>query len=69
LRLSAGDAALPEKSRGQSRDEAFRRALRRAYGAWADKTWENAAADINAMRDEWDRRDPWNSDPSKLHRD
>jgi hypothetical protein len=54
LRLSARDAALPEKSRGQSRDEAFRRALRRAYGAWADKPWENAAADINALRDEWE---------------
>jgi hypothetical protein len=67
--VPAGDEALPEKSRGQSKDEAFRRALRRAYGAWADKPWENAAEDINAMRDEWDHRDPWSPNPSKRRRD
>ena len=67
--VPAEDETLPDEARGQSWNEAFRRALRRAYGAWADKPWENAAEDINAMRDEWDHRDPWNPDPSKRHRD
>jgi hypothetical protein len=67
--LPAGDGGLPDEARGQSRNEAFRRALRRAYGAWTDKPWENAAEDINAMRYEWDRLDPWNPDSSKRHRD
>ena len=66
---SDGEKALPDEARGQSRNEAFRRALRRAYGAWADKPWENAAEDINALRDEWGHRDPWNPDPAKRHRD
>jgi hypothetical protein len=66
---AAEDEAFPEKSRGQSRDEAFRGALRRAYGAWADRPWENAAGDINALRNEWEHRDPWHSDPSKRRRD
>ncbi|MDR0685134.1 MAG: hypothetical protein LBF83_08395 [Spirochaetaceae bacterium] len=67
--VPAGDETLPDEARGQSGNEAFRRALRRAYGAWADKPWKNASEDINAMRDEWDHRDPWNTDPSKRHRD
>jgi hypothetical protein len=72
--VPAGDKALPsealrDEERGQSRNEAFRRALRRAYGAWADKPWENAAADIDALRDEWGHRDPWNPDPAKRGRE
>jgi hypothetical protein len=60
----AGEEVLPDEARGQSRNAAFRQALRRAYGAWADKPWENAAKDIDALRDEWGHRDPWNSDPA-----
>jgi hypothetical protein len=61
------EEAVPAKSKGQIKDEAFRRALRRAYGAWEDKPWENAIEDIRAMRDEWGHRDPWNPDPAKRH--
>jgi hypothetical protein len=65
----AGDEVLPGEARGQSRNEAFRRALRRACGAWADRPWENAAGDINALRDGWGHRDPWNPDPARRRRD
>ena len=60
---------LPPEAKGQTHNEAFRRALRRAYGAWKDNPWTTHMEDINAMRDEWDHRDPWNPDPAKRHRD
>jgi hypothetical protein len=60
--------AVPPEARGQSGNAAFRNALRNAYGAWKDNPWANHLEDINAMRDEWDHRDPWNTDPSKGHR-
>jgi len=56
---------VPLEARGQSRNEAFRNAIRRAYGAWKDNPWTNHLEDINAMRDEWDHRDLWNPDPAK----
>jgi len=59
--------AVPPEARGQSGNAAFRNALRNAYGAWKDNPWTNHLEDINAMRDEWDHRDPWNPDPSKRH--
>ena len=62
-------AAIPEASRGNSSDPAFRRAIRSLQGAWKDNPWENCIEDIRAMREEWDHRDPWNSDPAKRHRD
>ena len=61
--------AVPPEAKGQINNEAFRRALSRAYGAWKDNPWTNHLDDINAMRDEWDHRDPWNPDPAKRHRD
>jgi hypothetical protein len=60
---------IPPEARGQTSKEAFRNALRRAYGAWKENPWTNYVEDINAMRDEWDHRDPWNPDPAKRHRD
>jgi hypothetical protein len=45
------------------------RGILRAQGAWKDNPWENCIEDIRAMREEWDHRDPWNSDPAKRHRD
>jgi hypothetical protein len=66
---SVGDKILPDEARGQSKHEAFRSALRSAYGAWAENPWENAAEDINAMRNEWGHRDPWNPDPAKRRLD
>jgi len=57
--------AVPLEAKGQSNNEAFRNAIRRAYGAWKDNPWTNHLEDINAMRDEWDHRDPWNPDPAK----
>jgi hypothetical protein len=45
---------VPEVSsaaRGQSRNEAFRAALRRAYGAWKEKPWDDNLPDIRAMRE------------------
>jgi hypothetical protein len=56
-------------ARGQSKNESFRDALRRAYGAWQEKPWENGLEDIRTMREEWNHRDPWNSDPVRRHRD
>ena len=50
---------IPPEAKGQNNNEAFRQALRRAYGAWKDKPWTNHLEDVNAMRDEWDHRDPW----------
>jgi hypothetical protein len=47
---------VPSEDRGQSSNETFRNALRRAYGAWKDNPWTNYAEDINAMRNEWYRR-------------
>jgi hypothetical protein len=61
--------AIPEESRGNSTDPAFRRAIRSLQGAWKDNPWENCIEDIRAMREEWAHRDPWNSDPEKRHRD
>jgi hypothetical protein len=61
------DTPVSAEAKGQSRDEAFRRALRRAYGAWKSEPWENAPEDIRAMRNEWAHRDPWNPDPLKRH--
>ena len=45
------------------------RGILRAQGAWKDNPWENCIEDIRTMREEWDHRDPWNSDPAKRHRD
>jgi hypothetical protein len=53
-------------SQGQSKDETFRNGLRRAYGAWQNRPWENALEDIRTMRDEWDR-DPWKTGPAMRH--
>ena len=66
---STGIAALPEASRGNSRDPAFRNAVRSLQGAWKNNPWENCIKDIRAMREEWEHRDPWNSDMTKRHRD
>jgi hypothetical protein len=52
--------AVSLEARGQSSNETFRNAIRRAYGAWKDNPWTNHVEDINAMRDEWEHRDPWN---------
>jgi hypothetical protein len=60
---------IPPEDRGQSRSEAFRNALRRAYGAWKDNPWASHLEDTNAMRDEWDHREPWNPDPAKRYGD
>jgi len=57
--------AVPLEAKGQSSNEAFRNALRRAYGAWKDNPWTNHLEDINDMRNEWEHRDPWNSNPAK----
>jgi hypothetical protein len=65
----AAIAAIPEASRGNSADPAFRNAIRSLQGAWKDNPWENCIEDIRAMREEWDHRDPWNSDPAQRHRD
>ena len=43
--------------------------LKRTRGAWKDRPWENYREDLRSMREEWDHRDPWNSDPAKQHRD
>jgi hypothetical protein len=45
-------ADIPPEARGQSRNEAFRNAVRRAYGAWKNNPWTSHPEDINAMRDE-----------------
>jgi hypothetical protein len=38
--------------------------LKRTQGAWKDNPWENYMEDLQAMRNEWDHRDPWNpNDP------
>jgi hypothetical protein len=34
--------------------------LKRTQGAWKDNPWENYMEDLQAMRKEWERRDPWN---------
>ena len=60
---------IPLEAKGQINNEMFRNGLRRAYGAWKDNPWTNHMEDINAMRDEWEHRDPWNTDPSKRHID
>ena len=49
--------AVPPEAKGCIDNEAFRSALRRAYGAWKDKPWNNHLEDVNAMRNEWDNRD------------
>ena len=61
--------AVPPEAKGQINNEAFRCVLSRAYGAWKDNPWTNHLEDVNAMRDEWDHRDPWNTEPDKRHRD
>jgi len=48
--------AVPQEAKGQINDEAFRNALRRAYGAWKDNPWENHLNDVNTIRDEWEQR-------------
>ena len=52
-------SVTPPEARGQITNEAFRRVLNNAYGAWKDTPWINHREDINAMREEWDR-DIWN---------
>jgi hypothetical protein len=64
---SAVIETIPEASKGNSSDEAFRRAIRSLQGAWKDNPWENCIEDIRVMREEWAHRDPWNSDPAKRH--
>jgi len=59
--------AVPPEAKGQISNGAFRRALSRAYGAWKDNPWASHLEDINAMRDEWNHRDPWNPVPAKRH--
>jgi len=63
------DDSIPQEAKGQINNEAFRNALRRAYGAWKDNPWTECVADISAMRDEWGHRDPWNTDTIKRHQD
>jgi len=46
------DQAVPEEAKGQISNDAFRRVLSRAYGAWKDNPWIDHIDDINAMRDE-----------------
>jgi hypothetical protein len=53
-------------SQGQSKDETFRNGLRRAYGAWQNRPWENAHEDIRTMRDEWGHRHLQRPTPSRL---
>ncbi|MDR2143841.1 MAG: hypothetical protein LBP29_05685 [Treponema sp.] len=60
---------ISSAARGQSKNENFRSALRRAYGAWKEKPWENGLADVRTSREEWDHRDPWNPDSARRHRD
>jgi hypothetical protein len=69
LTLTPACEVVPSAARGQSKSEAFRNALRHAYGAWQEKPWENALADIRAIREEWGHRNPWNPDPAGRHRD
>jgi hypothetical protein len=38
--------------------------LKRTQGAWKDNPWENYMEDLQAMRKEWERRDPWNPEPA-----
>jgi len=59
--------AVPQEAKGQINNEAFRQALRRAYGAWKDNPWTDCVEDISAMRDEWEHRNLWNHDPVKRH--
>jgi hypothetical protein len=66
--VQAGEGVPPE-ARGQSGNESFRRAIRRAYGAWKDNPWTNHFEDVDTMRDEWNHRDPWNLEPAQRHRD
>ena len=63
------DDMVPVEAKGQIRNEAFRSAVSSAYGAWKDKPWTNCLEEINNIRNEWEHRDPWNSDPVKKHRD
>jgi hypothetical protein len=51
-------SSIPPDARGQINNESFRNALLCAYGAWQDNPWKNHIEDINAIRDEWDHRDP-----------
>ena len=61
-------STIPPEAKGQITNEAFRRVLSRAYGAWKDNPWENHLEDINAMRDEW-ARDIWNQNPAGNQQD
>jgi hypothetical protein len=61
------DGGIPPEARGQTGNPDFMNAVRRAYGAWKDNPWTTHVEDINAMRDEWGHRDPWNPDPAKRH--
>jgi hypothetical protein len=61
--------SIPPEAKGQSKNKAFRCAISQAYGAWKDNPWVNHLEDINAMRNEWDHRDPWNPDSGKRHQD
>jgi preprotein translocase subunit SecA len=63
------DNASETEAVGHSGNENFRKALRRAYGAWKDNPWTNHLEDVNAMREEWEHRDPWNVDPLKKRQD
>ena len=59
---------FPPEAKGQISNEAFRQALCHAYGAWKDRPWTNHLEDVNAMRDEWDQRDPWKANPAEKNR-
>jgi len=49
------DGFFPPEAGGRISDEAFRRALDCAYGAWKDNPWDSHLEDVNAIRDEWER--------------
>ncbi|MCL2558523.1 MAG: hypothetical protein FWE09_08590 [Treponema sp.] len=55
------DGAFPPEAKGEIDSEAFRLALGRAYGAWKDNPWASHIEDVGAMRDEWERPNPWNA--------
>jgi hypothetical protein len=47
IQFPSNEGDIPPEDRGQSRSEAFRNALRRAYGAWKDNPWASHLEDTN----------------------
>jgi hypothetical protein len=62
------DNRIPLEAKGQTNNEAFRNALRRANGAWKDNPWINHIEDVNAMRDEWETASSPKGEISSAHR-